>query len=374
MYLNDVPLGQRGSFAIFGVAEASRLFFGKDVSNVSLAEAATIAGVIQSPSALSPFNNPERCQDRRNVVLQAMADAGYITQDAADARRAGAARRRAARARSRGAVLRRLRRPDARPSTIPGLTTTTNQAVDVYTTLDLHLQRLAQDAVRDGLTQRRRAAVAAQAQGQGRGGAHRRRSAHRRDPRVRRRPLVQPVAVQPRDRRRAGSRARSSSRSSTSTAFEQAADEGPHRRHAGDASSTTSRRRSSSTIRCGRRRTTRTSTTARSRCRRALAHSRNLATIHVAQAAGYDRVARSGRSSASATPPKAVSVDRARRLRSDAVRDRHGLHDLPERAASMRPLQHILRDRRAAARTSRRSRRPAARRSRGPTRRSSSPT
>src|SRR5262249_6936676 len=41
MYLNDIPLGQRGSFAIFGVAEASRLFFGKDVSNVSLAEAAT---------------------------------------------------------------------------------------------------------------------------------------------------------------------------------------------------------------------------------------------------------------------------------------------------------------------------------------------
>ena len=78
MYLNDVPLGQRGSFAIFGVAEASRLFFGKDVSNVSLAEAATIAGVIQSPSALSPFNNPARCRERRNVVLPAMADAGYI--------------------------------------------------------------------------------------------------------------------------------------------------------------------------------------------------------------------------------------------------------------------------------------------------------
>ena len=74
MYLNDVPLGQRGSFAIFGVAEAARLFFGKDVSNLSLAEAATIAGVIQSPSALSPFNNPSRCRERRNVVLQAMAD------------------------------------------------------------------------------------------------------------------------------------------------------------------------------------------------------------------------------------------------------------------------------------------------------------
>src|SRR6185295_6357577 len=84
MYLNDVPLGQRGSFAIFGVAEASRLFFGKDVSNVSLAEAATIAGVIQSPSALSPFNNPARSRDRRNVVLEAMVDAGFVSRALAD--------------------------------------------------------------------------------------------------------------------------------------------------------------------------------------------------------------------------------------------------------------------------------------------------
>jgi penicillin-binding protein 1B len=43
MYLNDMTLGQRGSFGIVGVPEAARLFFGKDVSNVTLAEAATIA-------------------------------------------------------------------------------------------------------------------------------------------------------------------------------------------------------------------------------------------------------------------------------------------------------------------------------------------
>ena len=117
MYLNDMPLGQRGSFAILGVPEAARLFFGKDVSNVTLAEAATMAGVLQSPSALSPFNNPDRCRDRRNVVLQAMVDAGFVEQEAADRRRQGAARGRAARARSRSAVLRRLRQPDARATT-----------------------------------------------------------------------------------------------------------------------------------------------------------------------------------------------------------------------------------------------------------------
>jgi penicillin-binding protein 1B len=79
-----MPLGQRGSFAIHGVAEAARLFFGKDVSNVTLAEAATMAGVLQSPSALSPFNNPKRSKERRNVVLQAMLDAGYIDEAAAN--------------------------------------------------------------------------------------------------------------------------------------------------------------------------------------------------------------------------------------------------------------------------------------------------
>jgi penicillin-binding protein 1B len=151
MYLNDVPLGQRGSFAILGVSEASRLFFGKDVSNVSLAEAATIAGVIQSPSALSPFNNPQRCRERRNVVLTAMVDAGYIPSDAAE--RAAA---------EPLTVVQRALEAEAPyfvdyvgqslDELYPGLTTTTDKAVDVYTTLDLHLQRLAQDAVRTGLT------------------------------------------------------------------------------------------------------------------------------------------------------------------------------------------------------------------------------
>jgi penicillin-binding protein 1B len=150
-YLNDMPLGQRGSFAIFGFAEASRLFFGKDVSNVTLAEAATMAGVLQSPSALSPFSNPDRCRERRNVVLQAMADADFITyEDAAQA------------AELPLEVVQRALEAEAPyfvdyvartlAEDYPGLTTKENEAVDVYTTLDLHLQRLAQDAVRAGLT------------------------------------------------------------------------------------------------------------------------------------------------------------------------------------------------------------------------------
>jgi 1A family penicillin-binding protein len=146
LYLNDVSLGQRGSFAIHGVAEAARLFFAKDIANVNAVEAATIAGVIQSPSRLSPFNNPERAKDRRNVVLRAMVDSGFMSGDAAE---------RAVRE-PLGIVQRALEAEapyfvdyisQELQSKYPSAGT-----VDVYTTLDVHLQRVAQDALRDGLT------------------------------------------------------------------------------------------------------------------------------------------------------------------------------------------------------------------------------
>ena len=90
LYLNDVYLGQRGSFAVHGMAEGARLFFGKDVTNLTLPEAATLAGIIQSPAVYSPSRNPVRARERRNVVLSTMVEAGYIDQAtaarAADAR------------------------------------------------------------------------------------------------------------------------------------------------------------------------------------------------------------------------------------------------------------------------------------------------
>ena len=149
LYLNDVYLGQRGSFAIHGVAEAARLYFNKDISNVSLAEAATIAGLIQSPPVYSPFRAPERSKERRNVVLRAMVEAGYITADAAER----------AIAEPLEAVSRGL---DAEapyfvdvvaeafstgyPAAADGA-----RPVDLYTTLDLHLQRVAEAVLREGL-------------------------------------------------------------------------------------------------------------------------------------------------------------------------------------------------------------------------------
>lgn len=79
-YANQVDLGRRGSFGIRGFGEAAQAYFGKDVSQLSLPEAATLAGLIQQPSYRNPVRWPERAKARRNVVLNMMRENGYISQ------------------------------------------------------------------------------------------------------------------------------------------------------------------------------------------------------------------------------------------------------------------------------------------------------
>jgi penicillin-binding protein 1B len=79
-YVNEVNLGQRGSFAIRGFGEASQTYFGKDIRQLTLPEAATLAGLIQRPSYRNPARWPERAKGRRNQVLKRMLDNGYLAQ------------------------------------------------------------------------------------------------------------------------------------------------------------------------------------------------------------------------------------------------------------------------------------------------------
>lgn len=148
LYLNDVYLGQRGSFAVHGMAEGARMFFGKDVSNLTLPEAATLAGVIQSPAVYSPSRNPRRARERRNVVLRTMVEAGYLTEQAAAAA-------------AETALVTSAESVDAEaPYFVDHIAQLTGDqvtlrastsTVEVHTTLDLHLQRLAQDVVTEGI-------------------------------------------------------------------------------------------------------------------------------------------------------------------------------------------------------------------------------
>ncbi|HET9524828.1 MAG TPA: PBP1A family penicillin-binding protein [Pyrinomonadaceae bacterium] len=81
LYCNEVYLGQRGAVSVRGVKDAARIFYGKELNQISLAEAAMLAGMIQSPARYSSVNHPEAAQVRRNLVLGAMLENGSITPD-----------------------------------------------------------------------------------------------------------------------------------------------------------------------------------------------------------------------------------------------------------------------------------------------------
>jgi penicillin-binding protein 1B len=79
LYANQIYLGQQSGVSIYGVGEASNAYFGKDVSQLSLAEAAFLAAIIRSPNRYNPYKNQERVKERRNQVLESMLAAGEIT-------------------------------------------------------------------------------------------------------------------------------------------------------------------------------------------------------------------------------------------------------------------------------------------------------
>src|SRR5258706_9275985 len=149
-YVNRIDLGQRGSFAISGMGEAEHAYFNKDLKDITLPEAALLAGIIQAPSALSPYRHPERALERRNLVLDSMVETHAITK--ADAERAKA-------------TPLKLAAPTVKATDAPyfvdlvrdTLVSKYNeremneQAYRIYTTVDPELQKAAAQAVDAGM-------------------------------------------------------------------------------------------------------------------------------------------------------------------------------------------------------------------------------
>ncbi|HZP18549.1 MAG TPA: PBP1A family penicillin-binding protein [Terriglobales bacterium] len=149
-YGNWVNLGQRGSFQISGFAEAARAYFNKDLKDITLPEAALLAGIIQGPSYLSPYRHPDRATERRNVVLDSMVETHAITKEQAEKAKATPLK---------------LAPPNVEASDAPYFvdlvrdTLTSRmperemneQAYRIYTTLDPDLQRAAAQAVETGI-------------------------------------------------------------------------------------------------------------------------------------------------------------------------------------------------------------------------------
>jgi penicillin-binding protein 1A len=75
VYMNQIYLGQRA----FGFASAAQIYFGKSIKDISVAEAAMLAGLPKAPSAYNPVVNPKRARTRQQYILQRMHQLGYIT-------------------------------------------------------------------------------------------------------------------------------------------------------------------------------------------------------------------------------------------------------------------------------------------------------
>lgn len=79
MYCNGVDLGYRGSFTIRGFGEAAQAYFGKDLRSLTLPEAATLAAIVRGASYYNPYRHPDRVRERRNTIIGLMRQNGFVT-------------------------------------------------------------------------------------------------------------------------------------------------------------------------------------------------------------------------------------------------------------------------------------------------------
>lgn len=150
LYLNQIYLGS----GAYGVQAAAREYFGKNVSDLTLAEAALLAGLPQAPSRYSPRQSMERAKARQRYVLRQMVKAGFITRDEAnDAEDEEIRLVKSARQVALGPApyfVEHVRRYLVKRY---GGTAAYKMGLDVYTTLDPRAQEAAEAAVREGIVE-----------------------------------------------------------------------------------------------------------------------------------------------------------------------------------------------------------------------------
>ncbi len=149
-YLDTVYLGTVNGVSLAGVGAAARAYFGKDPDQLSLAEAATLAGMLPAPSRTSPLAHPERARARRDWVLRRMATLGWASQAEV------------ARALAEGIeTVPTGETPERAPYAVGPLRAEAHEragqpdlahaGLSLLSTLDWHDQRAAEEAVRAGL-------------------------------------------------------------------------------------------------------------------------------------------------------------------------------------------------------------------------------
>lgn len=149
MYLNEVCYGN----GAFGVQAAAKLYFGKPAKDLTLAEAALLAGLPRRPTYYSPFDNYNAAKERQELVLTKMAEQGYVGWDEADAAAQETLKINSENNRS----YRKFKKPYFVTYAIKelvsryGVDMVYKGGLQVYTTLDMKVQDAAEQAIREGL-------------------------------------------------------------------------------------------------------------------------------------------------------------------------------------------------------------------------------
>jgi penicillin-binding protein 1B len=148
LYCNEIYFGQYGAIAVHGVEQASRVYFGKAIEKISVAEAATLAAMIKSPNRYAPHKDYAAAIERRNLILQMMAESGLISplvaQNAVAEQIALAAPKKNDQSLAPYFV-------DSAAKQISEKNLPEGRNLRVYTTIDTQLQELAENAVKNNL-------------------------------------------------------------------------------------------------------------------------------------------------------------------------------------------------------------------------------
>ncbi|MBU9445934.1 penicillin-binding protein 1A [Burkholderia multivorans] len=146
VYMNQIYLGQRA----YGFASAARVYFGKDLKDITLAEAAMLAGLPKAPSAYNPVVNPKRAKVREEYILQRMLELNFITREQYDEAVAqplvvkGAGREYSVHAEYVAEMVRQMMYAQYREETY-------TRGFNVITTIDSADQQVAYTALRKGI-------------------------------------------------------------------------------------------------------------------------------------------------------------------------------------------------------------------------------
>jgi len=146
LYLNQIYLGA----GCYGVQTASRRYFGKDVSDLTLAESALLAALPKSPSKYSPLSNPAEAAKRRNLVLKRMAALHYLSEE--DAEHAGGEPLPVRNSRPSGRIAPYFVQEIIRElETRLGRDTLYEGGLSIHTSLDTRMQAIARKAIAAGI-------------------------------------------------------------------------------------------------------------------------------------------------------------------------------------------------------------------------------